>query len=135
MLFYEKYISDSMFCGPKQKGLTQLFICQSIRDRTAASLLSHKQEESLKIVIFLVPITKVGIGAYGASMVASNLNSVNGLMKQLKASCIFMRSVLSLAVRQASTKEESISVINTTVQQQKNYKNFNTLQTCSKLII
>src|SRR6218665_1344055 len=95
---------------------TVFLTCQSIRDGTAASLLALIQETFKN---FCVPITKVvGLGADGASVVASDLNGVNGLMKQLNPYCVFVHCVchrLNLAVSQACKKIESLKVISTIV--------------------
>ena len=68
---------------------------------------------------FNIPIQKVvNLGADGAAVMSSDLNGVNGLMKQLNPYCIYVHCVchrLNLAVSQACKNNDTMKTLSTIV--------------------
>ena len=91
-----RYISKEGNC------MTQLLDCVAVRDGKATTVVDAVDVTMKK---FGVPMTKViGLGSDGASVMASDIRGVNGMMKQLNPFLVFVHCVahrLNVAVSQA----------------------------------
>ena len=82
--------------------MTQFLDCVTVRDGKSTTAVDAADVTMKK---FGVPMTKViGLGSDGASVMASDIRGVNGMMKQLNPFLVFVYCVahrLTLAVLQA----------------------------------
>ena len=91
---------------------TTFLKCKTIRDGTANTVL----EATIDILqsFGIRPLKVMGLGTDGASVMASDRNGLNGLMKELNPHSIFVHCVchrLALAVSQACKDIEDIATV------------------------